>query len=361
MFELVFAWAIFTAVLGKSAESVMHAWKGTAPPSHLRRMARIRAREAADARRGVEPPNGFQRWARTVWADSWNAATERHAERWPTKAAKKAEYARRRWQWWDHMEEESARRWEERARARRAARQAHQGDDVSDDDTGRTGAPAAERSDTANRPRRRYMAWESPDRYGRYVAWEDLTDTERELWRIEHETDPATRLDDSGERGRLRGTRQRVRDQVTNPQNTPPEGPLGDTTGAGGTVIAFPTPNTTDTTATGGTTTKENNDMSTSNDSSEVLGLDGSIAFADGVISVSQANVTNTEQAVAAMERGDVGEGPVGRARQLMEAMDAVATIAEALKSDLERMKGVQEQYDANPDSGDKEFVTGGR
>lgn len=118
MFELVFAWTVFTLVLGKSAEAVTHAWKGTAPPGHQRRMARIRAREAAGARRGIEPPSGFSRWARTVWADSWNAATERHKERWPAKAAKKRARARERWEWWDHVEDEAGQRWEKRRAAR---------------------------------------------------------------------------------------------------------------------------------------------------------------------------------------------------------------------------------------------------
>lgn len=120
MFELLFAWAIFTAVLGKSAEAVTHAWKGTAPPGHLRKMARIRAKEAAGLRQGQQPAGPARTWARTVWGDVWNEATERHAERWPTKAAKKREYARRRWAWWDGVEEESGRRWDER-RARRSA------------------------------------------------------------------------------------------------------------------------------------------------------------------------------------------------------------------------------------------------
>ncbi|OLT26581.1 hypothetical protein BJF83_20675 [Nocardiopsis sp. CNR-923] len=75
------------------------------------------------------------------------------------------------------------------------------------------------------------------------------------------------------------------------------------------------------------------------------------------MVTTSQANVATTETVVAAMTNGKVGEAVVGRTQQLMEAMDAVKTIAEALKGDLERMKGVQEQYDANPDAGDKSYV----
>ncbi|MFE1400339.1 hypothetical protein ACFW53_20600 [Nocardiopsis dassonvillei] len=140
MFELVFAWTVFTLVMGKSAEAVTHAWKGTAPPGHQRRMARIRAREAAGARRGIEPPNGFGRWARTVWADSWNAATERHKERWPAKAAKKRERARARWEWWDHVEDEAGQRWEKR----RAARDSDGDAPAEEPETGPEEAPESE-------------------------------------------------------------------------------------------------------------------------------------------------------------------------------------------------------------------------
>src|SRR5690606_14753426 len=98
------------------------------------------------------------------------------------------------------------------------------------------------------------------------------------------------------------------------------------------------------------------NGMSENN---EAIGLDGSLAFADGVVATMTANVTTTEQVVSAMENGKVGAGPVGRAHQLMEAMDAAKAQAEALKADLERRKAVQEQYDANPDAGDKEYVHG--
>ncbi len=146
MFELLFAWTVFTVVLGKSAEALTHAWKGTVPPGHARRMARIREREAKAARADLKPSTGFRGWARTVWADSWNAATERHRERWPHKAAKKAEYARRRWAWWDGVEEEAGRRWEKR----RAARDASSTDPATAAEPPETGgsAPTADTPDT---------------------------------------------------------------------------------------------------------------------------------------------------------------------------------------------------------------------
>ena len=323
MFELLFAWAVFTAVLGKSAESVMHAWKGTVPPSHLRRMARIREREAKAARADVAPSEGFRGWARTVWVDSWNEATERHAERWPTKAAKKRQAARARWAWWDDVEDKAGRRWDQRR---------------ADRNTKKAGT--------------RYMAWETPERYGRRVAWEDLTDAERDLWRMENDRNPESRNDDAGERGRLSGLRRRVREEYQRrpgPDQAPKGAPPSDTPDT--TTAPAPAPDLTTT----NTSNKESSNMS--NTTTEAIGLDGAIAFATGVVNTCTANVSTTETVVAAMENGRVGQAVVGRTQQLMEAMDAAKNIAEALQADLERMKGVQEQYDANPDAGDKDYV----
>ncbi|WP_160050097.1 MULTISPECIES: hypothetical protein [unclassified Nocardiopsis] len=227
MFELFFAWAVFTAVLGKSAEAAIHAWKGTVPPSHLRRMARIREREAKAARADLKPSEGFRGWARTVWADSWNEATERHRERWPDKAAKKRERARARWAWWDHVEEEAGRRWEERRTARDGSVEEPEGERVvPDPEPAKEGAGA------------RYMAWETPERYGRSMAWEDLTDKERRLWRLENDLNPESRIDDSGERGRLRGERDRIRLERKR-RSTPEKAPKG------GSGVPSDTPDTT--------------------------------------------------------------------------------------------------------------------
>jgi len=167
MFELLFAWTVFTLVLGKSAEAVTHAWKGTAPPGHLRRMARIRAREAAAHRRDLKPSEGFRGWARTVWADSWNAAAERHKERWPQKAEKKLQRARQRWAWWDHVEDEAGRRWDKR-RAERDAASPKEPQEPGAQGGGPTGegegrgeedAPPSQGSEPKERP-------ETPDRAG---------------------------------------------------------------------------------------------------------------------------------------------------------------------------------------------------
>ncbi|RKR98976.1 hypothetical protein DFP74_6697 [Nocardiopsis sp. Huas11] len=356
MFELFFAWAVFTAVLGKGTEAVIHAWKGTVPPSHLRRMARIREREAQAARADLKPSEGFRGWARTVWADSWNEATERHRERWPDKAAKKREAARARWAWWDDVEDEAGRRWDERRQARRTARDADPAQEEETDPRVRPG---------------RYMAWETPERYGRRMAWEDLTDAERDLWRMENDRNPESRNDDAGERGRLSGQRQRVREEHqrrSGPEKAPrgasgapwdatPIGPEEDSPDAeiGDPETTEPDITTVPFTATGGTNQE---DTQMSNETTEAIGLDGAKAFAKGVLETSVANINTTEAVVQAMENGRVGAAVVGYAQQLMDAMDQVKAAAEVLDAELQKMVSVQEQYDANPDAGDKDYVS---
>ncbi|MGW8527029.1 hypothetical protein [Nocardiopsis sp. NPDC055824] len=286
MFELVFAWTVFTLVLGKSAEAVTHAWKGTAPPSHLRKMARIRAAEAKSLR-GGEPAGAARAWARTVWADSWEAATERHKERWPTKAAKKAEYARTRWAAWDETEEELGRRWDARARARREGSEG-EGPGAADkprpdrsgrDETARDGFSSPPRpgpepteprrtgrgkadpgpvydgsppttrglitlqrlSEANLEAQRRRAREEKAAREGRFRPpppdpviddltkdeFAGLTDHER---RVLAETDPEVRNDQAGERGRIIGTIYRRRDDRARrpaPKKAPEKAPEG--------------------------------------------------------------------------------------------------------------------------------------
>src|SRR5699024_11918125 len=113
---------------------------------------------------------------------------------------------------------------------------------------------------------------------------------------------------------------------------TPASGPDTTTTTA-------PQPNFTTT-----TNDEESSDMS---NTTEAIGLDGAMAFAAGVVNTCTANVATTETVVAAMQNGRVGQAVIGRTQQLMEAMDAAKNIAEGLQADLERMKAVQEQYDA--------------
>ena len=377
MFELLFAWTVFTVVLGKSAEALTHAWKGTVPPGHARRMARIREREAKAARADLKPSTGFRGWARTVWADSWNAATERHRERWPHKAAKKAEYARRRWAWWDGVQGEAEQRWEQRRRERdrqaaaraweqaarareEAAKTRRQAEDArrhaaaDTDDAGDTGfthpgpgpydlggdrpRSAEERvrqaEDRAARAERQAQAAAEFARRAQERAEAAERDAERPTTTVT--PDPAPQADPAEEE-------DIVDAEIVYPElvAAPPGGPATETV-----------PVTVN-------TNEENSDMS--NDTTEAIGLDGALAFAQGVVNTSTANVDTTETVVAAMTNGKVGEAVVGRTQQLMEAMDAVKSIAEALQADLERMKGVQEQYDANPDAGDKEYVATGR
>lgn len=313
MFELLFAWAIFTAVLGKSTEAVMHAWKGTAPPSHLRRMARIREREAKAARADLKPSEGFRGWARTVWADSWNAATERHAERWPTKAAKKREYARQRWAWWDGVEEEAGRRWDERVRARRGGPDAPKGPEEAD----------RPRSEAAGA---RYMAWETPERYGRYMAWEELTDKERELWVLENRGgDPLQQLEDSSELSYLRRERDRVRDRVRDhkrrsasekareedfppPSDTPDSTPKTPGEGADGGVRGSRTPGH-PTVSGGEATIPATRPTTEGDDMAEVINLAGATKFTRALHQSYTASTQRLEEVMAWLHSQNITSG----------------------------------------------------
>jgi len=393
VFELLFAWAVFTAVLGKSAESVMHAWRGTAPPGHQRRMARIRAREARAARTDHKPSEGFRGWARTVWADSWDAATERHRERWPDKAARKAQYARQRWAWWDGVQGEAEQRWEQRRRERdrqSAARAAQEAARAWEE-------AARARAENAKAHRQAQDA----RRHAEHAETDTTTDEEGgsfrrtadgSTWythpgpgpfdtreqRVRQAEDRARRAEetaraaaDFARRAQERADQaQREQDRPTTtvtpepeePQDSEAEEDISDAEIVYPELEATPAsgPDTTTTTAPQPNFTTTNNNDEESSDMSnttEAIGLDGAMAFAAGVVNTCTANVSTTETVVAAMQNGRVGQAVIGRTQQLMEAMDAAKNIAEGLQADLERMKAVQEQYDANPDAGDKDYV----
>ncbi|MEU0493748.1 hypothetical protein ABZ249_31360 [Nocardiopsis sp. NPDC006139] len=425
MFELVFAWAVFTIALGKGTEAVVHAWKGTVPPGHAKRMARIREREAKAARRDLARTEGFRGWARLIWVDSWNAAAERHRERWPDKAEKKAEYARRRWAWWDGVQDDAENRWEQRRRERVRQAHARAAEEAARawEEAAKARAAAATAARQAEDARRHAtaggFAWASDDGTTEYIRPNaDGTMPDGETYRngedgfFHRDKDGSTWIRHPGPgpyaTGRERSAEQRVREAeerarraqetartaaefakraqeradraereassrpttTVTPDPTPapdqdeedivdaeivyPELEAAPAAGPDTTTHPAPKPDL-QSVATGGTTTEEDTQMSTT--TTEAIGLDGALAFAQGVVNTSAANVSTTETVVAAMTNGKVGASVVGRTQQLMEAMDAVKTIAEQLKADLERMKGVQEQYDANPDAGDKEYV----
>ena len=372
MFELAFAWALFTLVLGKSTEAVMHAWKGTTPPGHQRRMARIRAREARAARTDHKPSEGVRGWARTVWADSWDAATERHRERWPDKAARKAEYARQRWAWWDGVQGEAEQRWEQRRRERdrqsaaRAAQDARrhaeyaETDTTTDEETDEEGGFFRRTADGST--------WYTHPGPGPFDTREQRVRQAEDRARRAEET--ARAAADFARRAQERADRaQREQDRPTTTVTPEPEDSEAEAEeDISDAEIVYPEleatpasgPDTTTTTAPQPNFTTTNNNDEESSDMSnttEAIGLDGAMAFAAGVVNTCTANVATTETVVAAMQNGRVGQAVIGRTQQLMEAMDAAKNIAEGLQADLERMKAVQEQYDANPDAGDKDYV----
>ncbi|MFE3457405.1 hypothetical protein ACFXKD_07640 [Nocardiopsis aegyptia] len=399
MFELFFAWTVFTLVLGKSVEAVTHAWKGTVPPGQARRMARIREREAKAARRDVARTEGFRGWARLVWSDSWNAAAERHRERWPDKAARKAEYARQRWAWWDGVQDEADQRWEQRRRERERQSAARAAEEAARawEETARAKAAAAKARRQAEDARRHTdtdadtttgdpeeggffhrdedgTTWYTHPGPGPYdtgrprTAAERVRQAEERAERAEREVRRAAEFARRAQERADQAQREAERPTTTaTPEPDPTTDPAEEEDIPDAEIVypeleaapaAGPETTTEPAPKPGFTTTRNNeesNDMS--NETTEVIGLDGALAFAEGVLETSTANMDTTEAVVAAMTNGKVGENVIGRAQQLMEAMDATKTVAEELKADLERMKGVQEQYDATPDAGDKEFV----
>lgn len=400
MFELFFAWTVFTLVLGKSVEAVTHAWKGTVPPGHARRMARIREREAKAARKDLARTEGFRGWARLIWVDSWNAAAERHRERWPDKAARKAEYARQRWAWWDGVQGEAEQRWEQRRRERERQASARAAEEAARAwaEAERAKEEAAKTRRQAEDARRHAEASTSddtvtgdPDQGGFFHRDEDGStwytrpgpgpydlrgDRPRSASeRVRQAEDRARRAEETARAAaefarRAQERADRAEREASRPTTTvtpEPDPPPAEEEDIPDAEIVYPEleaapaagPDTTTAPAPKPNFTTNNNEESNdmSNETTEAIGLDGALAFATGVVATSQANVDTTETVVAAMTNGKVGETVIGRTQQLMEAMDAVKTIAEQLQGDLERMKGVQEQYDANPDAGDKEYV----
>src|SRR5690625_3173683 len=344
---------MFTLVLGKSTEAVMHAWRGTAPPGHQRRMARIRAREARAARTDHKPSEGFRGWARTVWADSWDAATERHRERWPDKAARKAEYARQRWAWWDGVQGEAEQRWEQRRRERdrQSAARAAQEAARAWEEAARARAENAKAHRQAQDARRHaeYAETDTTDEEGGFFrrhadgsTWYTHPgpgpfDTREE--RVRQAEDRARRAEetaraaaDFARRAQERADRaQREQDRPTTtvtpePEDSEAEEDISDAEIVYPELEATPAsgPDTTTTTAPqpNFTTTTNDEESSDMSNTTEAIGLDGAMAFAAGVVNTCTANVATTETVVAAMQNGRVGQAVIGRTRQVMEAMD---------------------------------------
>jgi hypothetical protein len=92
----------------------------------------------------------------------------------------------------------------------------------------------------------------------------------------------------------------------------------------------------------------------------EVIGLDQSIAYAEGLATEAGEHGTDGGETYLAhlAERRVVGDG-LTTAADMQQAFTTAAAAAAAHAAELTKQKSVQEAYDANPDAGDKDFQLG--
>jgi hypothetical protein len=90
----------------------------------------------------------------------------------------------------------------------------------------------------------------------------------------------------------------------------------------------------------------------------ETIGLRAGLTFLNGMSTQCKAGAENTEISITSLTGGEVGPGITGKMAQAQELLNAAAALyAEAYK-DLEKSIAVKEAYDANPDAGNKQFLT---
>jgi hypothetical protein len=94
--------------------------------------------------------------------------------------------------------------------------------------------------------------------------------------------------------------------------------------------------------------------------SAEVIGLDQSIAYAQHLAAeAGQHAPDGNERYLASLTGRKVTGECLASAEQMQAAFAAAAAAATAHAENLAQQKIVQEQYDVNPDAGDKDFQTG--
>lgn len=94
----------------------------------------------------------------------------------------------------------------------------------------------------------------------------------------------------------------------------------------------------------------------------EVIGLDQSIGYAESLAkTAAEHGPGGNEGYIGHLISAKVTGEALGTAREMQEAFANAAAAAERHAAALTRQKSIQEQYDAQPDAGDKEFQTAGR
>lgn len=100
---------------------------------------------------------------------------------------------------------------------------------------------------------------------------------------------------------------------------------------------------------------KDHNTVSSPN--SEVLGPQSAMQFSEDMADALEQNHTLTETAVSSLEAHDVSSQAVASFRDAMESLKVCVDKFREAAKDMEQQVQIQEQYQANPGAGDKEFM----
>jgi hypothetical protein len=109
-------------------------------------------------------------------------------------------------------------------------------------------------------------------------------------------------------------------------------------------------------------TTNQQEEPVSTDVNSEIVGLDQSIAYARSLAAFAGEHETaGNEGYIGHLTQRKVVGQALQSAYDMQAAFEGARVAAEAHANELERQRGVQEQYDANPDAGDKSYQTEGR
>lgn len=108
------------------------------------------------------------------------------------------------------------------------------------------------------------------------------------------------------------------------------------------------------------TTTQEGTPTMTAT-TTEVVGLSQTIRFCEDSAAAFRAQAQATEQTAAAVAAGDVSGPAAAKLAHAMELSLAAAAAMDEAAAEFRPQLGIQEQYNANPGAGTREFVTAGQ
>jgi hypothetical protein len=100
--------------------------------------------------------------------------------------------------------------------------------------------------------------------------------------------------------------------------------------------------------------TKENN-MTVN---AETTGLQSALHYTASMAATTGEGVSSVETSIASLQQGEVGESVTGHLTQAQEHLSAAQAAFQAANDELTSHINVQEAYSANPNAGNKQFVT---